>query len=74
MFEICLASLRAREKWVFFCCLNVGDLGINGVNMSGLILFCVLIVVVVDILFVWLLLLSYKVETEVDDDDNLHMV
>ncbi|RHN53639.1 hypothetical protein MtrunA17_Chr5g0398001 [Medicago truncatula] len=48
MFEICLASLRAREKWVFFCCLNVGDLGINGVNMS--------------------------VETEVDDDDNLHMV
>jgi len=73
MFEICLASLRAREKWVFFCCLNVGDLGINGVNMSGLILFCVLIVVVVDI-FVWLLLLSYKLETEVDDDDNLHMV
>jgi hypothetical protein len=51
----------------------VGDLGINGDdNMSGLI-FCVLILVV-DIVFVWLLLFSQKVETEVDDDDNWHMV
>lgn len=71
MFEMCLASLMAREKWVFFvwvsCCLNVGDLGINGVNMSGFLS------LVVD-MFVWLLLVSHKVETEELDDDNWHMV
>lgn len=68
MFAMYFASLRAKEKWDFLCCcLNVGDLGINGVNMSGKVL-CNL---VVDI-FGWFLLLSHKVETEVDD--NWHMM